>query len=139
MLLLARRQQPAAAARSGPAATQQRRLAQPRRCVARGTLKENVAALPPIDDVVCVTLQPGGHTIPNAPGKAASARIYSHLAGAHGGRLTAAAAAEGLALYGEYVAEAREVPGSHPNIDVLLEVLERGGQELSITVERAGS
>lgn len=108
------------------------------RVVARG-LKENVAALAPIDGVARVTCAvPGAGAaweVPNAPGKAASARIYAHLAAKHGGALTPAAAREGLELYGEYVAEAREQPGSHPNIDLLFRVIDEG-LTCPLTVER---
>jgi hypothetical protein len=73
--------------------------------------------------------------IPNVPGKAASARIYAHLAARHGGALGPAAAAEGLQLYGEYVEEARATPGSHPNIDLLFRI-EQDGMQCDVSVER---
>jgi hypothetical protein len=89
-----------------------------------------------VEEVV-VALPAGGGAwrVPNAPGKAASARIYAHLAAAHGGVLGVAAAQEGLRLYGEYVDEARREPGSHPNIDLLLRVADEG-LECGVTVER---
>lgn len=99
--------------------------------------QENVAALAPIDSVAAVSVAlPDGAPwrIPNAPGKAASARIYAHLAAKHGGVLNAAAAAEGLQLYGEYTEEAKAEPGSHPNIDLLLKVIEQG-LECPVSVE----
>ncbi len=64
--------------------------------------------------------------VPNVDGKRASFAIFAHLAAAHDGQLGPAAAAEGLRLYGEFVAEARAQPGSHPNIDLLLQVVENG-------------
>lgn len=89
--------------------------------------QENVAALPPIDNVDAVEVVASGSggsswLIRNAPGTAASARIFAHLAAANGGEIGQAAALEGLRLYGEYVDEARAVPGSHPNIDLLLDI-----------------
>ncbi|WIA15923.1 hypothetical protein OEZ85_012670 [Tetradesmus obliquus] len=102
--------------------------------VAHG-LKENVAKLAPVDTIQQVTLQPVNHSIPNAPGKKASVAIYAHLAAKYGGKIHADAAKEGLELYGEYVEEAKQVPGSHPNIDILLEVLS-GGKELSVEVQQ---
>jgi hypothetical protein len=72
--------------------------------------------------------------IPNAPGKAASARIYAHLAAQHGGVLTSAAAEEGLRLYGEFTEEARQQPGSHPNIDLLFRVIQED-LRCDVTVE----
>lgn len=106
---------------------------------ARASLKENVAALPAIDGVTAVRVSlPDGSVwdIPNAPGKAASARIYAHLAATHGGRLSAAAAREGLALYAEVTDEARAHPGSHPNIDLLLKV-EAEGLDCGLEVVRS--
>ncbi|MBQ0961906.1 DUF2322 family protein [Ideonella sp. 4Y11] len=67
-----------------------------------------------------------GHTvavIENRPGQAGSVAVYHALAQRHGGRLDAAAAAEGLQLYGEHTADARQRPGAHPNIDRLLALL----------------
>jgi len=90
------------------------------------TPQENVAALPPIDKVSAVDVSlPDGTTwtVPNAPGKAASARIYAYLSSKHHGVLDSGAAQEGLKLYAEVAAEAQEHPGSHPNIDLLFKVL----------------
>lgn len=44
---------------------------------------------------------------------------------------------EGLSLYSEVVADAEAHPGSHPNIDILLDVIKRqqGGQQSNITIE----
>lgn len=58
--------------------------------------------------------------IDNQPGKAGSVAVYHALAHKHGGVITPAAAAEGLELFCEHTASAREHPGSHPNIDRLL-------------------
>jgi hypothetical protein len=59
-------------------------------------------------------------TIENKPGQAGSLAVYHALAQRHGGAITPAAAAEGLALYGEHTEDARQHPGKHPNIDRLL-------------------
>lgn len=59
-------------------------------------------------------------TIENKPGQAGSLAVYHALAQRHGGAITPAAAAEGLALYGEHTEDARTHPGKHPNIDRLL-------------------
>lgn len=59
-------------------------------------------------------------TLENKPGQAGSLRVYHALAQRHGGAITPAAAAEGLALYAEHTADARAFPGKHPNIDRLL-------------------
>ena len=63
--------------------------------------------------------------IANAPGTAGSFRVYAYLAGKHGG-ITAAAAAEGLAIYTEHTDDARLNPGKHPNIDRLFGVQTSG-------------
>ena len=96
-------------------------------------LKENVAKLPSASGVKRISFG-NKHVIEPMPGKMASVSIYSYLASKHG-VINKEAAEEGLRLYDEVVADARSHPGSHPNIDLLLNVLS-SGQELSITVER---
>jgi hypothetical protein len=58
-------------------------------------------------------------TIENRPGQAGSLAVYAALAHQHG-RITPAAAAQGLQWYGEHGADARSHPGKHPNIDRLI-------------------
>lgn len=80
----------------------------------------HLAALELIDDggeIVC--------RIPNQPGKTGSLTIYAALAAKHG-RIDAKAAQEGLVLFAEHTEDARQHPGSHPNIDRLLEVIASG-------------
>lgn len=90
-------------------------------------LKENVAKLPPISGIRRVTVPAlDNYAIDNVEGKKASVAIFHHLAQEFGGKLTPAAAQLGLELYGEYVEEAKQQPGSHPNIDLLLRVVEQG-------------
>ena len=69
-------------------------------------------------------------TIENKPGKAGSLAVYNALAAKHGS-INVAAAEEGLQLFAEHTESARQHPGSHPNIDRLLEVI-AGGQALSV-------
>lgn len=64
-------------------------------------------------------------TIPNQPGKAGALAVYAALAAQHGG-ITVAAAHEGLVLFAEHTEAARTHPGSHPNIDRLLAVVDTG-------------
>lgn len=74
-------------------------------------------------------------TIPNQPGKAGALAVYAALAAQHGG-ITVAAAQQGLVLFAEHTEAARAHPGSHPNIDRLLAVIETGvglGVELVAT------
>jgi hypothetical protein len=89
-------------------------------------MKENLAGLPPTDNVRRVTIPTLGWSIENQPGKKASVAIYSYMATAHSGLLNPVSAQCGLELYGEYVEEARQHPGSHPNIDLLLDVVSNG-------------
>lgn len=80
----------------------------------------HIAALHLLDDTGAVAA-----TIPNAPGKAGSVTIYNALAAKHGS-INVAAAQEGLQLFAEHTADAQAHPGSHPNIDRLLEVIATG-------------
>lgn len=61
--------------------------------------------------------------IENQPGSAGSVRVYAALA-AEFGVLNAAAAQRGLTLFAEHTAAARAHPGSHPNIDRLLALVD---------------
>lgn len=64
--------------------------------------------------------------IENRPGQAGSVAVYHALAQRHGGQINAAAAEEGLTLYAEHTADARQRPGAHPNIDRLLGLIGTG-------------
>ena len=64
--------------------------------------------------------------IENKPGKIGSLTVYHALALKHKGRITPSAAEEGLALFAEHTADARQRPGAHPNIDRLFEIIQTG-------------
>lgn len=66
-------------------------------------------------------------TLENKPGSAGSVAVYHALAQRFGA-ITVEAAHEGLSLYAEHTADARSHPGKHPNIDRLLQLVERGGR-----------
>jgi hypothetical protein len=66
-------------------------------------------------------------TLENKPGSAGSVAVYAALAQRFGA-ITVEAAHEGLSLYAEHTADARAHPGKHPNIDRLLQLVERGGR-----------
>ena len=91
---------------------------------------DNLQQLPSVDHVAELQLRDAQGqlvtAIPNQPGKAGSVRVYHALAARHGGQITVAAAHEGLALFAEHTAAARQHPGSHPNIDRLLQVIASG-------------
>jgi hypothetical protein len=57
---------------------------------------ENLALLAPVDGVRAVELPSAGVRFEAVPGKLGSVRIFAHLAEKHGGRITQAAAREGL-------------------------------------------
>lgn len=90
---------------------------------------DNLQQLPSIDHLAALQLIDAqgnvAATIPNEPGKAGSVRLYAALAAKHG-RINVAAAQEGLELFAEHTESARQHPGSHPNIDRLLQVIASG-------------
>ncbi len=90
---------------------------------------DNLQQLPAIDHLRGIDLidQSGQvvATIDNKPGQAGSVRVYAALAAKHG-RLDAAAATEGLAIYAEHTADSHANPGKHPNIDRLIALIDSG-------------
>ncbi len=93
------------------------------------TFADNLRQLPAITHLAALQLiDAAGHvtaTIENKPGKAGSVAVYNALAAKHGS-INVAAAQEGLQLFAEHTASARQHPGSHPNIDRLFEVIASG-------------
>lgn len=94
------------------------------------TFADNLRQLPPVDHLAALELLDGQGrvvaTIENRPGQAGSLAVYAALWARHG-RIDAAAAREGLALFAEHTDSARQHPGQHPNIDRLLLLAETGG------------
>lgn len=88
--------------------------------------KDNLAQLPAIDAIERIDLVDGRGavvaTIENKPGKQGSLAVYHYLQRAFG-KLDAAAAEHGLAIFAEHTADARARPGAHPNVDRLLEIV----------------
>jgi hypothetical protein len=93
------------------------------------TFNENLAGLPGTDGIACLELTDSHGTkvatIENKAGSQGSLRVYRHLADRHGA-ITPAAAQEGLDLYAEHTSDARANPGKHPNIDRLIDLIDRG-------------
>ncbi len=90
------------------------------------TFADNLKQLPKISHLAALQLLDGDEvvaTIENKPGQAGSLAVYNHLAQLYGA-ITAEAARKGLELYAEHVADARDHPRKHPNIDRLLNLLE---------------
>lgn len=100
------------------------------------TFKDTLQLLPPVDGVQRVDLLDSGGavvaSIENLPGKQGSLAVYRYLAQSFGS-LDAQAAEHGLALFAEHVADARNRPGAHPNIDRLFAIVD-GGEALTIMV-----
>ena len=90
---------------------------------------DNLKQIPAVGDIEKIELYDGGGklaaTLENKPGKAGSLAVYNHLLLRHA-RIDAAAAQEGLTLFADHTQDARDNPGKHPNIDRLLEIIEKG-------------
>jgi hypothetical protein len=98
--------------------------------------KENLAQMPSIDGIERIDLIDGKGavvaSIENKPGKQGSLTVYNYLQQTFG-RLDSKAAEHGLAVFAEHTADARNRPGAHPNIDILLAIA-AGGDALRIDV-----
>jgi hypothetical protein len=102
--------------------------------------KENLAQMPAVDGIARIDLVDAKGavvaSIENKPGKQGSLAVYNYLREAFG-TLDAKAAEHGLALFAEHTADARNRPGAHPNVDLLLAIA-AGGDALRIDVIAAG-
>lgn len=102
--------------------------------------KENLAQMPSIDGIARIDLIDGKGavvaSIENKPGKQGSLTVYNYLRQTFGA-LDAKAAGQGLALFAEHTEDARNRPGAHPNVDLLLAIA-AGGEALRIDVITAG-
>ena len=100
---------------------------------------DNLAQLPPVTHLAELQLlDAAGNvvaTIENKPGKAGSLAVYAALAAKHGS-INTMAAEEGLQLFAEHTEAARTHPGSHPNIDRLLNIIS-SGQALAVKLVAA--
>lgn len=100
------------------------------------SFKDNLSKLLSIDAVARIDLIDASGSvvgfIENKPGKLGSLAIYQYLHQVFG-TLDAEAASHGLAVFAELTEEAKGHPGSHPNIDRLIEIA-GGAEPLSIQV-----
>ena len=100
------------------------------------SFKDNLELLPSIDGIVRMDIiDPIGNiiaSIENQPGKKGSLAVYQYLE-QNFGIINAEAAALGLDVFAEHTADAKNRPGAHPNIDLLLEVVD-GAVPLSIRI-----
>jgi hypothetical protein len=104
------------------------------------TFKDNLQQLPSIDGVQRIDLVDGKGavvaSIENQPGKQGSLAVYQYLKQVFD-TLDAKAAEHGLVVFAEHTADARNRPGAHPNVDLLLAIA-AGGTPLRIEVIAAG-
>ena len=61
-------------------------------------------------------------SIESKPGKLGSIKVYNHLFETFG-EINPNAAKNGLTLFSEHTEDAQNNPGKHPNIDILLNVI----------------
>ncbi|MGQ9445405.1 DUF2322 family protein [[Pasteurella] aerogenes] len=83
-------------------------------------------SLPSIDHLQGLDVISNGnviHHIPAIQGKLGSLRVYHALAQKFNGKLDRTCAAKGLQLFAEHTEDAKQNPGKHPNIDLLLRVI----------------
>jgi hypothetical protein len=102
--------------------------------------KDNLAQMPGIDGIARIDLVDGKGavvaSIENKPGKQGSLAVYNYLRQTFG-TLDAKAAEHGLVMFAEHTADARNRPGAHPNVDILLAIA-ADGEALRIDVVAAG-
>ncbi len=103
------------------------------------SFKENLQLLPSIDQLSRIDLADAQGTvvasIENKPGKQGSLAVYQYLQQSFG-RIDAKAAAHGLAVFAEHTEDAKNRPGAHPNIDLLVAIIDNDAP-LSVTVVQA--
>ena len=88
--------------------------------------KDILETLPTIDHLTGLDVLNGEaviHHIPAAPGKLGSLRLYNALAEKFNGKLDRTSAQQGIEWFAEYVEDAKQNPGKHPNIDLLFKVV----------------
>ena len=98
------------------------------------SFKEILETLPTIDHLTGLIVIDGEtiiHNIPAIPGKLGSLRLYNALAEKFNGKLNRTSAQQGVEWFAEYVEDAKENPGKHPNIDLLVKVID---ENLNLTL-----
>lgn len=87
--------------------------------------KEILETLKSVDDIEQIDIVSKGkvlNIIPNKEGKTGSLKVYANLVGFDNGNIDYTMAQKGLDSFAEYVEEAKQNPGTHPNIDLLLNI-----------------
>lgn len=97
--------------------------------------KDYLATFPAVDHLVRIEIinQQGHcvHTIPAVEGKLGSLKLYNALAEQFSNQLNAESATQGLIWFAEHLADAKQHPTKHPNIDLLIAV-EASGEMFEI-------
>jgi len=92
------------------------------------TFAENLSVLPTIDGLTALQLQDANGAIQamieNKPGTQGSFRVYHYVANKWGS-LGSVAAREALEIFAEHTEDAKHNPGKHPNIDRLLDIVDK--------------
>ncbi|WP_273392617.1 DUF2322 family protein [Actinobacillus porcinus] len=89
--------------------------------------KTILETLPTIDHLTGLNVLDGEtviHHIPAVAGKLGSLRVYNALAQQFNSKLDRTSAEKGLEIFAEHTADAKANPGKHPNIDLLLAVID---------------
>jgi hypothetical protein len=98
------------------------------------SFKDNLQLMPSIEALASIKLvDPAGAlvaTIENQPGKQGSLMVYQYLY-QNFGAINSDAATHGLDVFAEHTADAKNRPGAHPNIDILLQIA-AGGAPLGV-------
>lgn len=103
------------------------------------SFKENLQLLPAVEGIGRIDMVDPNDTIvatiENKPGKQGSLAVYQYLERTFD-KLDEEAAFHGLAVFAEHTDDAKNRPGAHPNIDLLLKITE-GRTPLSIQITQA--
>lgn len=103
------------------------------------SFKENLQLLPSIEGVSRIDLLDASGasvaSIENKPGKQGSLAVYQYLQHAFD-QIDAEAAAHGCQVFAEHTADAKARPGAHPNIDLLLAIID-GSAVLKVEITKA--
>lgn len=90
--------------------------------------KDYLATFPAIDHLAGLNIinEQGEviHNIPAIEGKLGSLKLYNALAEQFTNKLNAESAAQGILWFAEHVEDAKNNVGKHPNIDLLLKVVD---------------
>ncbi|MFZ1892081.1 MAG: DUF2322 family protein [Formosimonas sp.] len=104
--------------------------------------KENLEQFPSVDSIAKIEFYQDGKlqgSVENADGQKGSLALYYYLFKSMG-ILDISAARRGLELYAEHTADARAIPGKHPNIDrlILIEAINKP-MEMKVSYNEGGA